>query len=129
MYDKKWYYQLKRSRLSPPSWIFGIVWPLLYFLMSISFIIVQSNKKCYPFCKPLVYFIIQLSFNLIWTTLFFKMQKPLLALIDLILTWVFTVITYYQFTKISKIGSALLLPYILWLSFAFYLNLYIVINN
>lgn len=129
MYNKRWYNQLNRSKLTPPSWVFGLVWPLLYILMSMSFLIIQSNKQCYPFCKPLVYFIIQLSFNLIWTTLFFKMQKPLLALFDLILTWIFTVISYYQFRNISKIGSALLIPYILWLSFAFYLNLYIVINN
>ena len=64
-----------------------------------------------------------------WTTLFFKMKKPLLALLDLIFTLGFTLITFYKFYFISKIGSYLLLPYILWMCFAFYLNLYIVINN
>ena len=129
MYDKKWYNNLKKSRLTPPSWIFGIVWPILYLLMGISVIIVQSNKKCYPFCNQLIFFIIQLGFNLIWTTLFFKMKRPILALIDLIFTLGFTLITFYKFYFISKISSYLLLPYILWMCFAFYLNLYIVINN
>ena len=124
-----WYKNLNRSKLSPPSWVFGIVWPILYLLMTVSFIIVQRNKKCFPFCSPLVFFIIQLGFNLIWTTLFFKMKLPLLALVDLMLTIIFTFITYYQFHSISKLGSYLLLPYIMWMCFAFYLNLYIVIYN
>ena len=124
-----WYKKLNRSKLSPPSWVFGIVWPILYLLMTISFIIVQRNKKCFPFCSPLVFFIIQLGFNLIWTTLFFKMKLPLLALVDLMLTIIFTFITYYQFHSISKLGSYLLLPYMMWMCFAFYLNLYIVIYN
>jgi len=124
-----WYKNLNRSKLSPPSWVFGIVWPILYLLMTISFIIVQRNKKCFPFCSPLVFFIIQLGFNLIWTTLFFKMKLPLLALVDLMLTIIFTFITYYQFNTISKFGSYLLLPYMMWMCFAFYLNLHIVIYN
>jgi tryptophan-rich sensory protein len=124
-----WYKKLNRSKLSPPSWVFGIVWPILYLLMTISFIIVQRNKKCFPFCSPLVFFIIQLGFNLIWTTLFFKMKLPLLALVDLMLTIIFTFITYYQFHSISKLGSYLLLPYMMWMCFAFYLNLHIVIYN
>ena len=125
----RWYNNLNRSKLSPPSWVFGVVWPILYLLMSVSFLTIQYNKKCYPFCSQLVFFIIQLGFNLIWTTLFFKMKKPLLALIDLTLTIIFTFITYYQFNTISKSGSYLLLPYMIWICFAFYLNLYIVINN
>ena len=124
-----WYKNLNKSRLTPPSWVFGVVWPILYILMTISFLIVQNNKKCYPFCNQLVYFIIQLGFNLIWTTLFFKMKRPLWALIDLILTMIFTFITYYQFNTISKLGSYFLLPYMIWITFAFYLNLYIVMNN
>jgi benzodiazapine receptor len=124
-----WYKNLNRSKLSPPSWVFGIVWPILYLLMTVSFLIVQRNKKCFPFCSPLVFFIIQLGFNLIWTTLFFKMKLPLLALVDLMLTIIFTFITYYQFNTISKFGSYLLLPYMMWICFAFYLNLHIVIYN
>ena len=124
-----WYENLNKSKLTPPSWVFGVVWSILYTLMAISFIIVQNNKKCYPFCNQLIYFIIQLGFNLIWTTLFFKMKRPLWAFIDLILTIIFTFITYFQFNTISKLGCYFLIPYMLWICFAFYLNFYIVIHN
>lgn len=129
MYDKSWYESLNKSSLTPPSWVFGIVWPILYLLMFLSFFIVQQNPKCVPFCKPLYFFLIQLGFNLVWTTLFFKMKQPKLALLDLILTVIFTFITVYQFKKISKIGFYLLLPYLIWICFALYLNFYIVLKN
>ena len=125
----KWYKNLNKSKLTPPSWIFGVVWPILYILMAISFYIVYVNKLCVDFCVPLVYFMIQLFFNLIWTKLFFSLKKPVLALIDIILILIFTLITYHKFNKISKTASLLLLPYIIWLSFALYLNIYIVLYN
>lgn len=128
-YNKKWYNSLNRSQFSPPDWVFGIVWPILYTLMAISLYLVWTNKKCYPFCKPLYFFFIQLAFNLIWTTLFFVYKKPLLALLDIILILAFTIITYLQFQKINKKASYILIPYIAWLCFALYLNLFIVIKN
>ena len=97
--------------------------------MAISFYIIYVNYKCVDFCVALVYFMIQLFFNLIWTKLFFSLKKPILALIDIILILIFTLITYYKFSKISKTASLLLLPYIIWLSFALYLNIYIVLYN
>lgn len=128
-YDKSWYNNLNKSSLSPPSWVFSVVWPILYTIMTISLYFVWSNKKCYPFCKPIYFFIIQLIFNLIWTTLFFKMKKPLLAFIDICFIIVFTFITIKEFYKIDKISSYLLVPYLLWLLFASYLNGYILLNN
>lgn len=128
-YNKKWYNSLNRSQFSPPDWVFGIVWPILYTLMAISLYLVWTNKKCYPFCKPLYFFFIQLAFNLIWTTLFFVYKKPLLALLDIILILAFTIITYLQFQKINTKASYILIPYIAWLCFALYLNLFIVMKN
>ena len=129
MYNRKWYNSLNKSILTPPNWVFGVVWPILYLLMGISFFMIQRNKKCKPFCNALVFFIIQLGFNLLWTKLFFKRKKPMLALIDIIFVIIFTFITYNSFYKISKQASQLLLPYMIWICFAFYLNLYIVLNN
>ena len=128
-YDKSWYSKLDRSSLSPPSWVFGAVWPILYTSMAISAYLIWTHKKCFPFCYPLVFFLIQLGFNLIWTTLFFKNKQPTLALIDLILIIVFTVITMIKFKKVYPIATYILIPYLLWLCFAFYLNLHIVLNN
>ena len=124
-----WYDNLKKPSFSPPNYLFGIVWPVLYTLMGLSFYLVWTNKNCFPYCEPLIYFGIQLFFNLIWTSIFFKYKKPKLALLDIILIIVFTIITYTKFNKIDKIASYLLIPYILWLFFAFFLNLYIVLNN
>jgi len=125
----QWYKTLKKAPWSPPNFTFGIVWPILYTLMVISVGIVWSNKKCYPYCSPITFFIIQLAFNLIWTTIFFKWQMPKLAFLDMILIMIVTFYTYKQFLPISKTAAYLLIPYMLWLCVAFSLNLYIILNN
>jgi benzodiazapine receptor len=125
----QWYKTLKRAPWSPPSYVFGIVWPVLYVLMGISFYITWNDKKCFPYCNALTFFLIQLSFNLVWTTIFFKYKMPKLALLDLIATLVFTIITYINVVHINRLASSLLLPYIVWMCLAFSLNLYIVIMN
>ena len=129
MQSKNWYKNLKKSKLNPPSYVFKWVWPTLYLLMIAALAIVWTNKKCYPYCDAVTYFCLQLGFNLIWTTLFFKLQKPLLALLDIGVILVFTLATYKKFQKISDFAAYLLIPYIIWISFAAYLNLYIVLNN
>jgi len=125
----EWYNNLKRAPWSPPSVVFGIVWPILYTLMTVAFIMVWKDETCYPYCSPLTTFLIQLVFNLCWTTIFFKLRMPKLALLDLIATLVFTIATYSQFSKINILSGKLLLPYIIWLFLAFSLNSYIVVMN
>ena len=125
----EWYNNLKRAPWSPPSKVFGIVWPILYTLMVTAFIIVWKDENCYPYCSPLTTFLIQLVFNLCWTTIFFKMKMPKLALVDLIATLIFTIATYNQFSKINALSGKLLIPYIIWLFLALSLNSYIVIMN
>jgi tryptophan-rich sensory protein len=98
-------------------------------LMGISFLLVWKNKKCFPYCSPLTYFLIQLGFNLIWTTLFFVMKKPLLALLDICLIIYFAIQTYNRFIKIDRLAAYLLVPYLLWLLIAFSMNFYIVLMN
>ena len=125
----EWYNNLKRAPWSPPSKVFGIVWPILYTLMFTAFIIVWKDENCYPYCYPLTTFLIQFVFNLCWTTIFFKMKMPKLALVDLIATLIFTIATYNQFSKINALSGKLLTPYIIWLFIALSLNSYIVIMN
>ena len=125
----KWYQTLNRSPLNPPSFVFGIVWPLLYLLLAISFLLVWKNPSCFPFCQPLVYFIIQLLLNLSWTTLFFKYHQVGWSLVSLVLIIVFTLLSIVKFRKYSILASNLLIPYVLWLCFAAYLTLYIYLNN
>ena len=129
MYDKKWYNQLNKSPLSPPDWVFGVVWPILYSLLAISFYLTYTNKKCIGFCDPLIFFMIQLIFNLSWTTIFFKLKMMKTAFAVIVLIIIFTIITFIKMLKISKIAAYLLIPYILWLLFASYLNGYIILKN
>ena len=125
----QWYKTLKKAPWSPPNYIFGIVWPILYALMAISVTLVWSNKKCYPYCSPVTFFLLQLVFNLIWTTIFFNWQMPRLAFLDLLIIMSVTYYTYKQFLPISKTAAYLLVPYMLWLCIAFSLNLYIILMN
>lgn len=124
-----WYSSLQKAPWTPPNYVFGIVWPILYTMMAVSFLMVWKNKKCFPYCNPLTMFFIQLGFNLIWTTLFFKLKMPVLALIDIMLIIYFAFITQKAFSKINKFAGYLLIPYIGWLLLAFTMNLYIAVMN
>ena len=129
MDNKLWYNSLKRSPLSPPDYVFGIVWPILYALMFIALFLVWTNKKCFPYCSPITFFAVHFFFNTIWTTIFFKWQMPKLALLDLTLVLGLVAVSYGHFYKIRKTAAYLLIPYLAWLCFAFYLNLYVAIYN
>ena len=126
---KEWYGPLKKSPITPPSWVFGVVWPILYVLMALSAYTVWIDKKCYPFCIPLVFFIVQLIINLSWTNVFFTQRKLKLALVMLISILILTMITYYLFRGVNKMSARLLVPYIIWLCLATHLNMYIVSHN
>ena len=128
MINRVWYNSLKKSNLTPPSYIFGIVWPILYILIFLSFI-VRFDKKKNMNDLGLLFFVLQMVCNLIWSRLFFTYQKLRWALFDLILTIIFTGLTIYYFNKKSKLSAYLLMPYMIWICFALYLNIYIVINN
>jgi translocator protein len=129
MYDKSWYKNLNKSKLTPPSWIFGVVWPILYLLLSVFFILLLRDEKCKGICNPLILFGIQILLNFMWTTVFFRLRKLVIALIMIIIILGLTVITFVQMQEINKNISYLLVPYMLWLSLATYLNIYIVMNN
>lgn len=128
-YSKDWYRQLKKSKLNPPSYIFGIVWPILYVMLAIAFLLVFINKKCKHFCEPLILFTIQMILNISWTTVFFKLGYLRLALLMIFSIIGISCLTAFKMYTISPLASYLLVPYILWLCFASYLNMYIVLNN
>lgn len=128
-YDKTYYNSLTRSPFTPLSYIFSIVWPILYLTLAIAFYYIYTNESCKGLCSPLIYFTVQLAFNLIWTTLFFKLKMPTVALIDLILIVTFTLITMVSLYNDYKRAFYIMIPYSLWITFALYLNTYIVLNN
>ena len=125
-----WYVNLKKSSLTPPGYMFSIFWIMLYILMSISvWIILASLQKDKQFSLPIILFIIQLILNFLWSPLFFKYHLIYESLFLLFVIWIIVLIIIYLFYSINKIASILLIPYIIWLSFALYLNFYIAINN
>ena len=125
-----WYETLNKPSFSPPNWVFGPVWTLLYILMGISFYIVWLKSfKEKEVKKAAAIFAVQLLLNMLWSILFFGLKSPLAAFIEVVLLWLAICLTILQFSKISKPAAYLLVPYILWVSFASVLNLAIVLLN
>lgn len=125
-----WYQTLNKPFFSPPNWIFGPVWIILYFLMGVSaFLVWEKGLKKIRVKITLYYFLAQLVLNFVWSFLFFGLHSPILGLIDIVLLWILIVLTIVKFQEVSKTASYLLLPYILWVSFAAILNFSIVIIN
>ena len=116
-----WYLGLVKSNLNPPGYVFGIVWPILYLLMGITI------WRTYSVIKNLFY--VQLFLNAIWSWLFFSFHLPLIALLDIWLLIFINLKILLLISKEDKLAAFLFAPYIMWLFFASYLNLYIVINN
>lgn len=120
-----WYDQLIKPALNPPSWVFGPAWTVLYVLMAVAAVLVWRKKKW----NALAIFGVQLALNLIWTPLFFGLHSPSWAFVDIVLLWGAIVWTIVAFSKVSKTAAWLLAPYILWVSFAAYLNFSIWLLN
>jgi|TARA_B100001939_G_scaffold43796_1_gene33853 benzodiazapine receptor len=119
--DDVWYQALNKSPLNPPGYVFGIVWPILYLLMSI------SAFRTFNETKNL--FLIQLLFNALWSWLFFAFQMPFVALLNIWLLIYLNIKINLKMFYQDKLSGLLFIPYILWLFFASYLNLFIVLNN
>ena len=119
--DDVWYQDLIKSPLNPPGYVFGIVWPILYLLMSI------SAFRTFNETKNL--FLIQLIFNAFWSWLFFAFQMPFVALLNIWLLIYLNIRLNLKMFYQDKLSGFLFIPYVLWLFFASYLNLFIVLNN
>lgn len=118
-----WYQSLIKPNLNPPSWVFAPVWTTLFLLMGVSaFIVWKRGLNRRDVRVALGIFIVQLLLNTLWSMIFFGLQNPGLALIEIVLLWLAIVATIIAFAKISRPTVWLLVPYILWVSFAVYLN-------
>lgn len=115
-----WYADLQKPELAPPNWIFGPVWTSLYALMGISaWIIYQSRSDKRK--RALTIFFIQLFINFLWSFLFFGLKSTLFGLLGIVILLATIILTMIKFFKISKFAFALLVPYLVWVSFATYL--------
>ena len=119
-----WYPTIAKPIFNPPNWIFAPVWSMLFTFMGIASGLVWAridyDKQIVK--KALIYFAIQLLLNALWSFLFFGLQNPILALVEIILLWLMIYETYNQFSKIDKIAGFLFIPYLAWVGFALILN-------
>ena len=126
-----WYQTLNKPFFSPPNWVFGPIWTILYFLMGLAVYLIWTSKTKNQKLRQvgLKFFSIQLGLNFLWSILFFGLHSPILGMIDIIILWILILLTTIKFYKISKIAAYLLVPYLLWVSFASLLNLFIILLN
>ena len=122
------YQSLNRPPLSPPGWLFGVVWTILFVLMGLSAYLVwitDSEDK-----KPaLRLYGIQLAVNFVWSILFFCLQAYWFAFLWLLLLWVLIIAMIIAFMKVSFPAAMLQIPYLLWVTFAGYLSLFVALLN
>ena len=117
-----WYAYLLKPGFNPPNWLFGPVWTLLYILMGISLYLVWKQSPSRHRYNAMSLFFIQLFFNFCWSFIFFHFHEIGLALFDIIVLWIFIVLTIIYFAKHHKTAAALLIPYLARVSFATLLN-------
>ncbi len=118
---------VKKPPLSPPGWLFPVVWTILYLLMGFASYLVLVAEK--PGRTAWKFYLAQLAFNFVWPILFFHLQMYLLSFVWLLLLWMLILVTILWFTRSSRLAGYLLIPYLLWVTFAGYLNLGIYILN
>ncbi len=125
-----WYAGLAKPDLTPPSWIFGPVWTVLYILMGFSlYLILQSGGRRKDVSLGLALFLFQLFLNVGWSCVFFGLHSIVFGFIAIITLWIVLLFTIIRLLKFSPGGALLLLPYLFWLTFAVFLNYAIMTLN
>jgi benzodiazapine receptor len=117
-----WYQRLNKPTWNPPNWIFAPVWTVLYLLMAAAAWLVWRRYGLAGAFLPLSLFVLQLALNSAWTWLFFGLHRPQAALLDIGLLWAVVLATVITFWDLAPLAGALLVPYLLWVSFASALN-------
>jgi translocator protein len=124
--ESDWFLNLEKPVIYPPGYLFGIVWTILYFLMGISlYLVIEKTKEKLPY----ILFGSQLVLNFFWTLIFFGLKNILFAIIEILVLWGLIIGTIFVFRKHSKTAAYLLIPYILWVSFATILTISIYLIN
>jgi tryptophan-rich sensory protein len=118
-----WYPTLAKPSFNPPAWVFGPVWTVLYIMMGVAaFLVWRTGLDVDGVRIALTVFAVQLALNGLWSILFFGMQAPGWALVEIVLLWIAIGATVVFFWRIAPLPGALLLPYWGWVSFATVLN-------
>ncbi len=118
----QWYASLNKPSWNPPGWIFGPVWSALYAMMAIAAWLVWRRGGFAAQRSPLRWFVVQLALNAIWTPLFFGLHAPGWAFAEILMLWLAIAATVVAFWRVSRPAAGLLVPYLLWVGFASWLN-------
>lgn len=121
------YRMLPKVPLAPPAWLFPVVWTILYTLMGVAAYLVWVAPCSEERNSALLYYAAQLLVNFFWPLIFFRWKAYVTAFFWLVLLWYLVFVTYQKFSKLNRAAGGLLIPYLVWLTFAAYLNLYIAI--
>lgn len=124
-----WYMNVQKPSFNPPSWVFGPVWTVLYILMGISIYLTLQQPASKLRNTALVLQTVQLSLNFWWSIIFFAMENPALALLEIILLWLSILVLIIVTWRVKRVAAYLLLPYLAWVNFAAILNASIWILN
>lgn len=126
-----WYDTLQRPTLAPPNWVFGPVWTTLFALIGVALWLVWRQSSIEPGDVRLAVavFVVHFVFNLGWSAAFFGLQNVGLGLAVILILWVLIVATIWAFNRVDRRAALLLIPYLLWVSFATYLNYQIWVLN
>jgi benzodiazapine receptor len=125
-----WYAALEKPFFTPPSWLFAPAWITLYLLMAIAAFLIwrkglgEEGVKC-----ALTVFLVQLVLNALWSVVFFGLQSPLYGMVVILAMWIAILLTIIKFFRLSAAAGSLMLPYILWVTFASALNIAIWVLN
>lgn len=125
-----WYAALEKPFFTPPNWLFAPAWATLYLLIGIAaFVIWRRGLKQKGVKSALIVFTVQLVLNALWSIFFFGLKSPLAGVIVIIVLWIAILFTVLRFFRLSTVAGGLLLPYILWVTFAALLNISIWLLN
>jgi tryptophan-rich sensory protein len=123
-----WYVYLRKPVFTPPGWLIGTVWIVLYTLMGVAAFLVWRRRRGWG-GRASVAFTVQLLLNALWSIMFFGLRSPSAGLVNIVALWIAILLTIVEFYKLSRTAALLMVPYILWVSFAAFLNYSIFIMN
>jgi translocator protein len=118
-----WYAGLNKPSFSPPNYLFGPVWTALYIMMAVAaFLVWRRAGESGPVSVALIVFAVQLVLNILWSVFFFGMRMPGLAFAEIVLLWLSILATIWLFGRTAPVAAWLMIPYVLWVTFAAVLN-------
>jgi benzodiazapine receptor len=125
-----WYETLKKPSFTPPIWLVGLIWIILYALMGIAlYLIWRKSGTDLSVASAMAIFFVQLSLNVLWIFVFFGLRLPLGGIFIIIPLWIFILLTSIKFYLVDRLAGYLMIPYLIWISFTSVLNAFIIRLN